>query len=671
MTMTADNLTDSITAQFYERYGDVQAFALSPALQSKNRTTIVEMLNNLSKLYGMYDLVLVVNAHGRLVAVTDKDPSGKPIKVDALYAKDFSKEKWFNEVMSGKTTDDVAKNLTGTHVEDPSFDAIVSEAYGEDRYTSGFSSAIRNPAGEVIGVITNRAGIRWLGSPFEDAAHIFSQIGHTRGVFTVVSKDGTVLYEHAMKATTGGVHSVGKANLIKEDHPAAKALQEGKTGHTVHTEPRRTEEYFYAYMPISTERFVDKLGWGVIVGGSYAELHAVANRADTIFGFVMLAMLVAGTFVSVWFAKRLSHSLSEISKQLGQGSSQVDEASGKIAESSTELSESATEQAAAIQETAASIDEVSAMVKKSSENAVASKKTSQKSREAAERGQSAVQEMLQSIEDIQKSNGEIMSQVEASNREISDIVKVISEIGNKTKVINDIVFQTKLLSFNASVEAARAGEHGKGFAVVAEEVGNLAQMSGNAAKEISEMLDGSIRKVENIVTETKTRVEGLIQNGKSKVEVGTRVAQRCGEALENILSSVQEVDTMVSEIASASQEQAQGVSEINKAINQLDQVTQQNTAVSQVAANSAETLSSQARDLRQMVQELERVIQGGSGEAAPLTHKNPVKQEHKPVGQVIHLPKKEPAGAKTHQYPTKKAVGAPAPSAEDSRFTDV
>ena len=74
---------------------------------------------------------------------------------------------------------------------------------------------------------------------------------------------------------------------------------------------------------------------------------------------------------------------------------------------------------------------------------------------------------------------------------------LISEIGNKTKVINDIVFQTKLLSFNASVEAARAGEHGKGFSVVAEEVGNLAHMSGNSAKEITQLLESSINRVNN------------------------------------------------------------------------------------------------------------------------------------------------------------------------------
>jgi methyl-accepting chemotaxis protein len=203
-----------------------------------------------------------------------------------------------------------------------------------------------------------------------------------------------------------------------------------------------------------------------------------------------------------------------------------------------------------------------------------------------------------------------MIQVEESNQNLAEIVKVITEIGSKTKIINDIVFQTKLLSFNASVEAARAGEQGKGFAVVAEEVGKLAQMSGAAAKEISDMLDGSIKKVQNIVSETKSKVEALIEQGKEKVTIGTSVAKQCGEALDQMVSSVSEVSRMVSEIAMASQEQAEGVKQINQAMGQLDQTTQQNASGSQETASAAEELSSQADALRAMVIELTQTIEG-------------------------------------------------------------
>lgn len=96
------------------------------------------------------------------------------------------------------------------------------------------------------------------------------------------------------------------------------------------------------------------------------------------------------------------------------------------------------------------------------------------------------------MREIDSSNKELVKEIERNNTELTKITNMISEINEKTQVINDIVFQTKLLSFNASVEVVRAGEHGKGFAVVAEEVGNLASMSGKASLDISEMLETSI-----------------------------------------------------------------------------------------------------------------------------------------------------------------------------------
>src|SRR5690606_27092464 len=101
---------------------------------------------------------------------------------------------------------------------------------------------------------------------------------------------------------------------------------------------------------------------------------------------------------------------------------------------------------------------------------------------------------------------------------------------------------------NASVEAARAGEHGKGFAVVAEEVGNLAQMSGNAAKEIGSLLEQSVHKVNEIVNETRTNVDRLMVEGKSTVERGMQVAQQCGSVLDEIVQNVSLVSSMASEI---------------------------------------------------------------------------------------------------------------------------
>lgn len=289
-----------------------------------------------------------------------------------------------------------------------------------------------------------------------------------------------------------------------------------------------------------------------------------------------------------------------------------------ISTGSTELASAVSEQASAIQETASSIEEMNAMVKKNTDSASRSRDAASTCQNAATRGKEAVTKMIYAIDEINTSNDKIMKQVDESNRQIQEIVKVITEIGNKTKVINDIVFQTKLLSFNASVEAARAGEHGKGFAVVAEEVGNLAQMSGNASKEIADMLSASIGKVDTIVSETKSRVERLINEGRQKVESGTVVAKDCGLILEDVVKNVSEVSHMINEITTATQEQSQGINEITRAMNQLDQVTHANASASQQSATAAVKLSNQADSVINAVGELRVIIGGSSVQSAGL-----------------------------------------------------
>jgi methyl-accepting chemotaxis protein len=398
---------------------------------------------------------------------------------------------------------------------------------------------------------------------------------------------------------------------------------------------------------------------------SAQEANDLSERAV----LVSTILAVVGVILAIcmgWFiSARLGNDLSRIVARVEESSTQVASAAAQIASSSTELSESSTEQAAAIQETAASVDEVSAMIKKNSENAARSQTASAESKSNAETGSREMAAMTESMTAIAAANERIMRQVEEGNREISEIVKVINDIGSKTKVINDIVFQTKLLSFNASVEAARAGEHGKGFAVVAEEVGNLAQMSGNAAKEITDMLETSVRKVEGIVTRTKEGVAALIADAKQKVESGTRTAEECRSALEGILRAVGSVDQMVGEISYASREQATGMGEITKAMAQLDQATNQNSSVSQQCAAASEQLSGQAQAMAELVQELNELL-NGAGAAVAAASASRAKAPQR-VAKVIPLQPK----AKRAPVAFKAAAGSDLPAADDPRFEDV
>jgi len=341
-----------------------------------------------------------------------------------------------------------------------------------------------------------------------------------------------------------------------------------------------------------------------------AETESTSNHLKTLsFSVSILGSILLAGFGFI-FSTRLSKSLLQTANKLSEGSEQVEVATTELSATSATLSTGATEQAAALQETAASIEELSAMVKKNSENAKETSSIARQSQEAAHEGINVVQEMIKAINEISDANDQITTQIETSNRDISEIVQLIKEIGEKTKVINDIVFQTKLLSFNASVEAARAGEHGKGFSVVAEEVGNLAQMSGNAAKEITLLLENSISKVNGIVQSTKQRVEEFVVVGKNKVDIGVQVAHRCGDTLRELEGKVGGVNQMMDEVSTASEEQASGIQEITKAMHELDSVTHQNSTASQDSAAAATNLSKQAVVLRSGVQELIVMIKG-------------------------------------------------------------
>lgn len=331
------------------------------------------------------------------------------------------------------------------------------------------------------------------------------------------------------------------------------------------------------------------------------------NLFSILFGLTGLAVVI---IFSIIVAVRTTNSLSNLTVKLSESSSHVASSSTQIASSAEELSQATTEQASSLEETAASLEQISAMITKASDSASATAESSAESQQKATEGRMAADEMMTSMDQINQSNDDIMAQITNSNQNMNDIIKVIQEIGTKTKIINEIVFQTKLLSFNASVEAARAGEHGKGFAIVAEEVGKLAEMSGSAAKEISDMLAGSITKVEEIVVNTKTQVNYLTEQSKRKIDNGLDIAKRCSDSLSDIVQQVSKVTGLAQEISNSSKEQAQGILEINKAMAQLDTVTQQNASTSEEAASSAEELSSQAIALKHAVQDLVLTIEG-------------------------------------------------------------
>lgn len=362
----------------------------------------------------------------------------------------------------------------------------------------------------------------------------------------------------------------------------------------------------YSYVELYEE-------WGWVLGtGIYVEdvntyIFGVFLKQAT-FGLVGL-LLIAMIFVLV-LRSGVSLPLLDMANRLKETSQFVARGSTTTLNTSTQLSAATNEQAASLQETVASVDEISSMIRRNTEFAEESKKSGEQSEREVQNGKRTIDEMLMAIENISENNTDAMRKMENSNLQIQEILNIIKEIENKTQVINDIVFQTKLLSFNASVEAARSGESGKGFAVVAEEIGSLASMSGTASDEIKVLIDESIKNVESIVSETTMMVQDVINNSGKTVEAGRKKAGECKEVLDKIVFNVQNVNGKITEIAHACSEQTQGVNEITNAIRLIDETTLQNNNSAQEASKEASNLKTQATNLDNVVKLVIDLVSG-------------------------------------------------------------
>ncbi len=279
--------------------------------------------------------------------------------------------------------------------------------------------------------------------------------------------------------------------------------------------------------------------------------------------------LVLGMVVSYTISRSITKPISKIANGLSASSDQITSASNQLSQSAQQLSQGSTEQASAIEETSSTLQESASMMLQNSMNTKQAAQLSEQAKEYANNGSNEMQQMMASIQEIKKSSDQI--------------AKII-------KVIDDIAFQTNILALNAAIEAARAGEAGMGFAVVAEEVRNLAQRSAQAAKDTTAMIQTNIDL-----------------SGK-----GVFVAQRVQEALTEITSQTKKVNSLMDEIAAASEEQTKGISQVSQAMSQIETITQQNAANSEESAAASEELSSQAESMKNIVRELTHMIYGAN-----------------------------------------------------------
>lgn len=254
----------------------------------------------------------------------------------------------------------------------------------------------------------------------------------------------------------------------------------------------------------------------------------------------------------------ITKSLDSVLSDISQAADQVSSGSEQVANGSQSLSQGSTEQASSIEELSATIAEISANVKNNAQHAT----------------------------EASTNVNNVRSEINICNQHMVDMIAAMSQINDSSneiqkiiKAIEDIAFQTNILALNAAVEAARAGSAGKGFAVVADEVRNLASKSSKAAKNTTDLIENSMKQVEN----------------------GSKIADETAQSLLRVVESTKAVAYTVDQISEASIHQADAISQVTIGVEQIASVVQTNSATAEENAAASEELSGQAQTMKVLV----------------------------------------------------------------------
>ncbi|MFT3868638.1 MAG: methyl-accepting chemotaxis protein [Nibricoccus sp.] len=297
-----------------------------------------------------------------------------------------------------------------------------------------------------------------------------------------------------------------------------------------------------------------------------ATVQAQSNRILVIRGLEVGAMFLVTLVALGWFIRtQIKRPLNDMIMSMTDGSHQIESAASQVATEAGHLAEGTASQAASIEETSSTLEEISSMVSTNAQNAQSADQLMSTTRASVEQANTAMHRLFDSIQ--------------AANRSSLETSKII-------KTIDEIAFQTNLLALNAAVEAARAGEAGAGFAVVADEVRSLARRAAEAARNTSQ----------------------LIEDTNHKIADGTALVEETRKSFENVNQSVGQSSTLITQIASASNEQARGVEQLNAAINNIDKVVQESVASSEQSAAAAQEMSAQATEMNHTLEGLSVLV---------------------------------------------------------------
>ncbi|MCE5333614.1 MAG: methyl-accepting chemotaxis protein [Desulfobacteraceae bacterium] len=308
-----------------------------------------------------------------------------------------------------------------------------------------------------------------------------------------------------------------------------------------------------------------ELNWTLCIAACMDEILAPIKRLYYVDAYCVAAIILVAALIIALISQSTVRPIRAISISLREEADQVASTSYQLSTSSQQVAEGTSEQAASIDETSSALEKMAGMTKQNAEHAAQARKLMVETSQVVSAANLSMEHLTASMHEISK-----------ASEETSKIIKTIDEIA----------FQTNLLSLNAAVEAARAGEAGLGFAVVSNEVRNLAMRSAEAAKSTANLIESTVNRIKE----------------------GAAVAEETSSEFHQVAGKITEMDGLISEITTASNEQARGIDQINRAIEEVDKVVQQNAANAEESASASENMNAQAEQMKEFVQNLTMIV---------------------------------------------------------------
>ncbi|HTN76015.1 MAG TPA: methyl-accepting chemotaxis protein [Pirellulaceae bacterium] len=627
--LISQELMDKVDATMSERYGDVRLFA-SLKIGHAETPELIKYMNNFAKLYGVYDLMIVADTEGKIIAVNSADPDGKPINTQALIGTSVKGEPWFEPVAQGKVAVGEALCLDVARLD------RVKNHTSADGDCVTFSAPIVDEQGKVVRVWGNFCSFdRSVAQVLEAAKKDNLERGFTLDL-NVLSNKGLVLYDEDEASEL-------QLNLAERGLLAAKMIVDNKNGSIVEKNARTGEPQVGGVACSEKSGDFAGLGWGVLVRQDMKEAYAACTSLAWFSGLVMLITSGVVGCIAWWIASNIAKPLvkaaAAIEKvaegdltqtvevttedEIGQLSRAVNKLSSGLRDiirnilqgtqtltaSSTQLNATADEMTVNANGTTQQSATVAAAAEEMAVNMRTMAGSTEEMSTNVKTVASAIEEMTASISEIAKNAessscvaGQAANLADVSNQKVTLLGEAANEIGKVIDVIQDIADQTNLLALNATIEAARAGEAGKGFAVVATEVKELAKQSAAATDNIRQR----IQSMQGSTADTVKAIAEISSAIRNVNDVSRSIAAAVEEqsiATKEISRNVAQTATAASTVSRGVTESASACQEITRTIATVDQAAKSTAAGATQTKASGSQLFALAGKLNGLVSE--------------------------------------------------------------------